>query len=383
MHPFHTGIVALFVFALASFASGCGDCGAGRVGGPSDDMDAAIDGGDADTDTDVDTDADTDTDSDVDTDADSGTDTDWDAGIDEDGGVDSCAGWAPFDGWRFAVFGDSRGSSTTDFYNAAVLGQIAEAVLDENVEFVLYPGDLVYGAADAGVLEAQFTAWRDTMQVLYDAGIGVYAVRGNHDDNSLVAWNEVFSGEYANPDSGPKGEENLTYAVRHENTLILAFDLYTNLHRVNQAWLDEQLAATSAEHIFAFSHEPAWGVVHSDCLDDYPEERDEFWCSLARAGARVYFASHDHFYARALVHKGGDCPDMYQLIVATAGAPAYTFDAYDGENGDASVEDVFHDTPYGYVIVESDGPRARLTWKKMDDAGAFHAVERFCYDVTP
>jgi hypothetical protein len=218
------------------------------------------------------------------------------------------------------------------------------------------------------------------MGILYAAGVGVYPVRGNHDDGAFEPWDTVFSGPYAISDAGPEGEVNKTFAIEHENALILGFDDYVTPHRVNQAWLDEQLAATSAEHVFAFGHEPAYAAVHADCLDDYPEARDTFWRSLAAAGVHVYFAGHDHIYARALVVDGDEYQDMYQIIVGTAGAPPYTFDHdYGGDNGDASVEDVFSDTPYGYVLVEIDGPHAMLTWKKMISPDAFEAVETFEY----
>jgi hypothetical protein len=368
------GIARLaWLAALAASAGGCDGCS------DTSDHDAGIDAA-ADADADSDADADADTDTDTDTDADTDADAGGDAGPSADGGPDGCDPWPASVGWRFAVFGDSRGSDLTNYYAKSTLEKIATALLSENVEFAIFPGDLVYGSSNATTLRNQLLGWLSTMKLLYDSGIRVYPVRGNHDDASIDAWNEVFRGDYANSDAGPHGEENLTYAIEHENTLILGFDDYVTIHRPNLEWLEEQLAATSAQHVFAFGHEPAFGVVHGDCLDDYPAERDEFWCALAKAGGSVYFAAHDHFYGRALVHKGEDCPDMYQMIVATGGAPPYTFDGYDGYNGDASVEDVFHDTPYGYVIVQIDGPHVRIAYKKLGDDGEFHEVESFCYD---
>ena len=192
--------------------------------------------------------------------------------------------------WSFIVTGDSRGDDNG--INAAILGELAGQIVDHSVDFVLFPGDLVTGSTDPAVLQSQLTTWRNTMQPVYDAGIGVYPVRGNHDEDSVLAWNNVFNGPFALPANGPADEENLTYSVAHKNALILGFDQYVTSGRVNQAWIDDQLAASSSPHVFAFGHEPAFAAQHTDCLDDYPVNRDAFWLSLEHAGARTYFAGH-------------------------------------------------------------------------------------------
>jgi hypothetical protein len=358
---------------------------AADTGGPDTDIDSDIDGdadsdgdsdSDADTDSDSDTDSDTGSDSDSDTDSDTDTDTDSDTDGDSDTGSDAGAGPA----WRFAAFADSRGTGSTAGHADEILTAIATAALADGVDLVIFPGDLVYGSGVAETLAAQLLEWRDTMEILYSAGVGVYPVRGNHDDGAFDVWNDVFSGPYAMADAGPEGEVNKTFAIEHENALFLGFDVYVTPHRVNQEWLDERLAATAAEHIFAFGHEPAYSAYHPDCLDDFPDERDAFVRSLAAAGGRTYFCGHDHFYAHAAVQLGGGLPELYQLIVGTAGAPAYTFDhEYGGDNGDASVTDVFADTPNGYVLVEVDGPHATFTWKKMVSPTEFEPIEIWGY----
>ena len=350
-------------------------------------MDAGTDtgdtgGSDTDTDTDVDSDTDTDADTDMDADADSDSDSDSDTGSSTDTNSEMDGGdtesWPV---WRFAAFGDSRGTyAEGGGHNEEILGAIATAALADGVDLIIFPGDLVLGSSVPETLEDELLAWRDTMEILYAAGVGVYPVRGNHDDGAFEPWDTVFSGPYAISDAGPEGEENKTFAIEHENALFLGFDLYFTPHRVNQAWLDEQLAATSAEHIFAFGHEPAYAAYHPDCLDDYPAERNAFIHSLIAAGGRTYFAGHDHFYARAAVHESDAGPELYQIIIATAGAPPYVFDhEYGGDNGDASVTDLFSDTPYGYLLVEIEGPHATFTWKKMVSPTEFEAVEAWDY----
>lgn len=273
--------------------------------------------------------------------------------------------------WKFIISGDSRGD--TNGVNVPILSEIAAEIVSQDVDFVLFPGDLVTGGVDQTELESQLTTWRNTMQPVYDAGIAVYPVRGNHELGSPVgttAWNNVFSGAYALPANGPTGEENLTYSVTHKNVFVLALDQYVTIHRVNQTWADAQLAANTQPHIFALGHEPAFQVQHTDCLDDYPTERDTFWQSLANAGCRYYTCGHDHFYDHALIDDGDSDPNnnVHQYVVGTAGAPLRTWSPpYNGNNSTYTPEQWHHRAQYGYVLVEVlNDSDINLIWYERD-----------------
>lgn len=274
--------------------------------------------------------------------------------------------------WRFIVSGDSRGNDNG--VNRVILGELAAEVVKRKVDFVLLAGDLVNGYVDQAALESQLKTWRDTMQPVYDAGIGVYVVRGNHDVGDppgITAWNNVFKDEFSLPGNGPAGEKNLTYSVKHKNAFIVGVDEYVQLRRVNQSWLDSQFAANTSQHVFVFGHEPAFGARHKDCLDDYVAERDVFWASIEEAGGRTYFCGHDHFYNHAQVDDDGDPNnDIHQYIVGTAGAPLVMnwLGDYDGENSGYTVENIYHSKEYGYCLVEVDGLDVTVTW--MERVGA-------------
>ena len=288
------------------------------------------------------------------------------------------------DPWRFIATGDSRGSDNG--VNTAILSELATEIVNQGPNLVIFPGDLVTGGVDQATLESQLLNWRGIMQPVYDAGIGVYPVRGNHDLGSpagVTAWNNVFSGPYALPQNGPAGEENITYAVAHENALFLGLDQYVTPHRVNQTWIDEQLASSGAPHVFPFGHEPAFEVEHTDCLDDYPAQRDAFWHSLEDAGGRTYFAGHDHFYDHARADDDGDPGnDIHQLVVGTAGAPLYSWSqVYDGDNGDYTLENLRHARAYGYVLGEIDGLTATLTWMRRVGVNEFEPREQWSYTI--
>lgn len=272
---------------------------------------------------------------------------------------------------RFLVVGDSRGADNG--VSSAILGEIVQAGLDERVDFLLFTGDLVNGSSEAEILRSQLTYWREIMQPLYDAGIGVYPVRGNHDARSQAVWNEVFSGPYALPANGPEGEFGVTYSFEYRNVFVVGLDQYARLHRVNLDWLGEQLAANRQPVVFAFGHEPAFKVSHPDVLDDSQDARDVFWKILATGGARIYFAGHDHLYDHARIDDGDGNPadDLHQIVVGGGGAPLVSAGVYDGDNGPWEPVHVFGDVSFGYGLVEVNGFHVTLTWKRRAAANDF------------
>ncbi len=282
---------------------------------------------------------------------------------------------------RFVVTGDTRGDDNG--VNTTILAELVQATIAEGANFILVPGDLVNG----NQLQSELIHWRNIMQPLYAAGIGVYPCRGNHDDGSKAVWDAVFSGAYALPGNGPSGEKNVTYSFTYGNILVIALDEYAHNGRVNQAWLNAQLAANTQPHIFVFGHLPAFSVYHSDTLASYPAERDAFWNSLAAVGGRTYFAGHDHLYNHARLDDGDGNPDddVHQLVVGTGGAPLYSWGGnYAGDNGAWTPQRVYDESDYGYSLVEVDGLQVTITWKHRVSPGVYQATgDIFSYTVIP
>ena len=292
------------------------------------------------------------------------------------------------DKWHFIVVGDSRGGDVG--VNSEIFTEIAAEIVRVNPDFVMLPGDLVTGSKDSKKLRAQFIKWRSIMQPVYDAQIPVYSVRGNHDlgskkdSSGTDAWNEVFSGAYALPSDGPAGEENVTYSVRHKNALVIALDQYSIKGRHNnQEWLDGEFASNTSPHVFVMGHMPAFAVGHKDCLDDYPDQRNEFLASITRAGRRMYFCGHDHFFDHISADDDGDpSNDIHQLIVGTGGAPLRENDGkYAGDNSPYTITPVARAAKYGYMIVDVDGIEVNTTWVERIDANDYQSRNTWGYSV--
>lgn len=158
--------------------------------------------------------------------------------------------------WRFAVVGDTHvGSSDT-------IAEMIPYMLNDSLDFIVVVGDLVEGglATPGTQLLSELDHWKSIFSPIYNAGIPVYGIRGNHEDdanNDINMWNNAFSGSYAFPQNGPAGETNLTYSFTHKNAKMILLDVYKNIHQVNQNWLEQELNSNTSRHLFVFGHEAA------------------------------------------------------------------------------------------------------------------------------
>jgi len=272
--------------------------------------------------------------------------------------------------WKFMVYGDTRGTSTTDQINTPILTELARATTNEKPAFVLVPGDLV----NSGTLSA-FQAWTNIMAPVYQAGIAVYPVIGNHDSADVNAYKAVFGPGI--PNNGPAAEIDRTYFITYSNALVLNLDDYVTAGRANQAWINAVLATNTRPHIFAQGHMPAFKANHTDCLDDYQANRNTFWNGLSNVNCRIYFCGHDHFYNHARINDGDGKPenDVHQMIVGCGGAPYYTSYAYDGVNSPYTPTLVYQEMQnYGYEIIEIDGNRVTATFYHRTGANSYAAT---------
>jgi hypothetical protein len=241
--------------------------------------------------------------------------------------------------FSFISMADSRG--TSNGVNDNVLSSIADAIVQEDANFVLFPGDLVNGSVHDGTLASQLNHWRDIMAPVYSSdmyGAKVYAGPGNHEilnSGSEGVWQSIFSDL---PSNGPTGETYMTYSFDYLNShfVMLNTDRAGSPHTINYDWLANDLAAASADHIFVFGHQPAYpaGPHRGYSLDANPDQRDAFWQLLVDHNVDIYFAGHEHLYNHIEVD------GVHQVIAGTCGAPIYG-----GYGGDF----------YHYALITVDG----------------------------
>jgi len=297
--------------------------------------------------------------------------------------------------WTYAVYCDTRGDNDTanltkSGVNEAVVNSVAKDMVKEGVELVIFPGDAVNGWwATTTPYASQFATWRKAMAPVYESGIKVYPVRGNHevggtdfypypwppgssptptilpDASLMTAYRDAFSDPWI-PINGPAGEVGLTYSFVYKNAFFVGLDQNVNPFRVNQTWLDTQLLQKTQQHTFVYGHTPAFRVGHTDSLAYYPEDRDLFWNSLGNAGVRMYFSGHDHLYNRAHINDQAG-HTIYQVLTGAGGAPFNTWTPPYAE-GDKVVGDYHQEGKNGYVLVTVDGPHVTMRWKSLSSA---------------
>jgi len=254
---------------------------------------------------------------------------------------------SPGSSWSFAVVCDSRSSYATDpagttspYYSgdgtSPYFRNVASALArEEGVELAIFPGDLIRGkkpTMTGAEMATDLDEWNTNMQPVYDAGIPVYYVRGNHDayevsdpGNGTAAeiWQaHMFQpGEGSNPASGdvvsmdtnPLGGLT-TYSFTHKGSLFLGIDEYPNGASSATGFDGEFVTstlATSADHRFAFAHQPVWNFK-SDELGPAGLADD-----LQAGKVDLYFSGHVHTYQR--IAEAGY--RFQEMLIGMAGAP--------------------------------------------------------------
>lgn len=311
--------------------------------------------------------------------------------------------------WQFAVISDtqnnSREDSNKECVNEEILELIAEDIADIKPDFVLVSGDLINGWFRNGNIpySAQYKKWKKIINPVFRKNIKVYAVRGNHDSGperlaltplpkhlepgkrSLLKLKKSF--KRANirkhiPLNGPRKEKGLTYSFIHKNARIIGLDQYTEgQHKINQAWMNRQVSRKKKPHLFVFGHEPAFGTDYIDNLSFYRNKRDLFWNSVGKAGGRVYFCGHDHFYNRSLI-KDSRGNGIWQIIGGTGGGKLQKWSGNYKESRRVMCE--YHNSDhYGYILVTIDGVKATIEWRALTDISDndWEVLDSFTYSA--
>jgi len=279
------------------------------------------------------------------------------------------------------------------------------------VKFVIATGDLT----QTGTVEALRTraTWA---QPLYDAGIGFFPLRGNHDDFPIASTASEFVRLFPQTRDGVQNRTptdgfdwtdsaflhptppkqtptfsvgtafsspsprlgGLSYAFAHENATFVLLDqfrtadpAFENLVRDQLPWIDSVLAnRPKATHAFVLGHKGIVTENHPDNLFGSDPSQDSastnrFLRSLWKHDVRWYIGGHDHLHNRALISTTNDTAVRIQGIILASDSYKFyqpystsidsTFDvpAY-GRARQVQLSQDLH--RIGYTIVTVDGP---------------------------
>lgn len=284
--------------------------------------------------------------------------------------------------WKFGVLADTQWITKDDGVDpnsvaVDIINQINEEFIQHKVKFVVQVGDLCDKGTTAGLCTRALYS-----QALYNAGIGFYPLRGNHESKQANAqdfiriWPQTQSGIHntspigifnvegldakppaptgspfrvgkilGSPDPDGTGNLNgLSYALDYNNARFILLDQFDPLDGgtasspysidltigKQQSWITSQLSSRPAEtHAFVFGHKGLITENHVDTLfgEDPTEnapQQDAFIKSLFENKARYYIHGHDHMHDRSIVTTTDRSPaKVMQLLCSSDSSKFY------------------------------------------------------------
>ena len=234
---------------------------------------------------------------------------------------------------KFAVIGDSGRGTPPQFEVAEQMVRFRESF---PFDFVLMLGDNIYeGPATPDDYRRKF---EEPYRALLADNVKFYAVLGNHDDPRQVA--------YAPFNMNGQRYYTLAPPVDVVSKLAAQVEFFgldsSNLDREQLRWLDERLAASTAEWKILFLHHPLYtsgrysrsSRVHRWALEPL----------LIRHGVNVVFSGHEHIYQRSELQHG-----IQYFVSGGAGSLRL------GDGAPAPYIAKTYDNDYHFMLVEIDG----------------------------
>jgi hypothetical protein len=344
--------------------------------------------------------------------------------------------------WKFGVMADTQWSNkTTDPANPGscainIIGALNQQFIAQGVKFVVQVGDLCdveswncpssytsdpFGnAGKSGIRTMPYRAW--AAQSLYDAGIGFFPLRGNHEGSQIAAGelptqfpqttgagSHVFGASII-PSDNPQ-LAGLSYALDFGNVRIVLIDQFIRKNGtgsdVNTAvhdqltWIDQTLASRSSDsHAFVMGHKNLVGQNHTDTLfgantTANPVDRNAFIASLQANKVGFCMGGHDHMHHRSIVASPDGSAKAEQIICSSNSYKFYI--PQTTPNDTAHKETIVAQELFtiGYYIFTVDGPCVTVDFyssshgsdygdidlSKSPASYAFYRRERFGYSI--
>jgi len=318
--------------------------------------------------------------------------------------------------WKFGVMADTQWKKNLDGRNPGTVAVGIVALLNaefiqHGVKFVVQVGDLVDVENDAlnGNPSLRTMPIRAAAaQPLYDAGIGFFPLRGNHEASQRAALEfqdlyaqargvgdrAVGASHFSSPFVTLNG---LSYAFDFGGVRFVLLDQFTrtdgtsylgssNNNVVDQLpWIESQIASKpSGGHAFVFSHKNLMGQNHTDCLfgtdpTSNPEARNAFIRALDQQGVRYAIGGHDHMHDRSIVTSPDGASSVGQLICSSNSYKFYVptrpsrDETYDFPPLEKNVaQELF---TIGYYIFTVDGPRITVDYYSASHGLDFDDVD--------
>jgi hypothetical protein len=284
--------------------------------------------------------------------------------------------------WKFGIMADSQWYQADDGKNpfsvaVDIRNHVIQQMINNKVKFVAHVGDLTSNASNSGS-SGDIYGHALFCQDLYNAGIGYFTIRGNHEDSAdcatalQTAFPQTQTGMHnsapsavtalANPDPstlptpvntgapfalgtnfsspdpwGTGDLKGLSYSFDYNNARFVALDQFTVADAATnsaysittsisaqQPWIASQLSGRAAgSHAFVLAHKGLVLPYHTDVLlGSNPGQNvtatDTFMSTLASNGVRYLICGHDHVHDRSIVTASdGKSSSINQLVASS------------------------------------------------------------------
>jgi hypothetical protein len=321
--------------------------------------------------------------------------------------------------WSFGVMSDTQWTLTTDPAGknpngvaVSIINQINSQFIAKGVKFVIQVGDLTENGNDADI-----AARAQAAQALYDAGIGFFPMRGNHETYAPVpngygipaftsrfpqtqGGQHAFSAtNFSSPTTISPELAGMSYSFDYgfsdsNARFVIIDDWATGSRRIDaagypygysvgdqQAWISGRLSSASrgTTHAFVFSHQNLIGENHQDSLfvgytNANPDMQNAFIASLQNNSVKYYICGHDHVHQRSVIASPDGLSKVQQIIGASDSSKFYTPKSASDPNwfGQKSRETSIRQELYspGFYIYTVSGPRVIVDYYS-DSTGKF------------
>jgi len=324
--------------------------------------------------------------------------------------------------WSFGIISDTQWKNSIDGKNpnavaVNVINHVNEEFIDHGVKFVVAVGDVTQNGDALGMdTTATFR------QALYNAGIGFYPLRGNHEDaaseaaefirvfpqtrngvNNVTPLDALVTTPYYgappvntnspfvvgnNFNTVSEDFAGLTYSFDYANARFVLLDQFKTptapnhsvLSKTDVLWVGERLSSRPKNtHAFVFAHKHLISANHADTLfgsnpSVNPDGlQDLFMSYLHNNGVRYHIGGHDHMHNRAIITSPDGKSAVQDIVTASDSykfyAPQvppndekYNTPEFGISNGPRVMEIGQQLFTIGYYIVTVDGPRVTVDY---------------------
>jgi len=326
--------------------------------------------------------------------------------------------------WSFGVMADTQWTVPDDGKNpnsvaVDIINQLNQEFINKGVKFVVAVGDITDNGSNLA-LDTRVTY----AQALYNAGIGFFPLRGNHESskNAAIEFQRIFpqtqdglnnatplDAFVTTPDDAntnpvpPTGHPftvgsnfsspapnlaGLSYSFDYNNVRFVLLDQFTRTDGTGstnsniidqQGWISGTLAGRpDGGHAFVFGHKNLIGENHTDILfgsdpSQNSAAQNDFIASLYNNDVHYYLSGHDHIHQNSIIMSPDGTSNVHELICGSASSKFY-IPLGNAELPGTVNNDIKYDNPareisisqerniISYYIFTIDGPRVTVDY---------------------